>query len=69
MINLKVLSGLIQAVLGFFAMCAVVLLSSPSVTIGALMTGIIGFFIMFSYGLEKAIAAYFKAEHDSRINN
>lgn len=69
MINLKVISGIISAVLGFAGMALVLFASSPAVTTTMLVVGFFGFFIMFMYGLEKALASYYDALHIYPINN
>ena len=55
--NLNLASGFISQALGLFGMYAVIFLRSEVVTAPFVGIGIIGFCILFMYGLQKAMTS------------
>ena len=53
--NLNLASGFISQALGLFGMYAVIFLRSEAVTMPFVVIGVIGFGVLFMYGLQKAV--------------
>ena len=69
MLNLKVISGLISAALGIIGMIALLFFSSPAVATVYMVLGYFSFGVLFMYGADKALGAYYDAVRDFQINN
>ena len=67
--NLKMISGLINATLGVLGLFVVIFFSSSAVTGLFVVAGAVGFFSLFMYGVMKMADAWYRAEVDFQVNS
>lgn len=67
--NLKLITGVIYALLGIQGSYVVLFAASPAVTWPFIIIGAIGFVALFAFGVARALDAMYGGAVDFQINN